>query len=676
MAGLSSPGIGSGLDINGLITKLMDVEKLPLKKLDTKEANHQAKLTAYGTLKGALSSLQTAVRGLATPTKFNTTKATAADAAVLSATTTSIAKPGSYGVEVTQLAESHKISAPPSAGAGFADPATAIGTGTLTMEFGTYDSGGNTFTLNANKAAKTITIDSTNNSLSGIRDAVNAANAGVAASIINDGSGYRLVLSSTTSGAENSLRITVNEGTGGTNTDTAGLSQLAYNPTAAAGSGKNMEQTVAAKSAILKIDGITITKPTNNIGDAISGLTLNLLKTNAGSPTQLTVARETTGVKTAVEDFVKSYNELAATMKDLGGYNFETQKGGLLLGDTALRSVQAQMRAIVSQQLPYADGGLSSTSDLGISFQKDGTLLLNSSKLDAVLADSTKNVGSLFATLGVTSDSLVSYAGSSASTRAGRYGINLTQAATRGTATGASALGATTVITAGVNDTLTLKLDGTTTTITLTPGSYSTSGLVAELQTRINSDSTYLGQGSKVTVALDGSSRLVLNSSRYGSTSNVEVTGGTATSGLFGASTSSVTGVDVAGEIGGVAASGAGQLLTGSGDASGLQLLIDGSGTGARGTVGFSFGIAYQLDKALDQMLGSTGSIATRTGGIDSSIKDIADQRSTLNLRLESIEKRYRAQFNALDGLIASMQQTSSYLTQQLANLPGTSSSN
>lgn len=671
MASISSLGIGSGLDLNSLIGKLMEAEKAPLKALDKKEIDFQAKLTAYGTLKGAFSSFQTAARGLSSPGKFNTAKASTADATVLSANASSIAKPGSYAIEVSKLAQSHKL-----ASAHFAEPSSSIGTGTLTIDFGTYDSDTDNFSVNAEKTSKSITIDNSNNSLAGVRDTINAAGAGVTASIVNDGEGYRLVLSSNDSGAANSLRVMVDEGDSGHpeySTDTSGLSQLAYDPTASAGSGKNLGQTQPAQNAELTIDGIEISKPSNLIGDAITGVTLNLLKANVGSPTTLTVERDPAGVKTAVEDFVKAYNELAATMKDLGGYDFKTQKGGLLLGDTALRNMQNQARNILTQRLEYADGGVQSLSDIGVSFQRDGTLSLNSGKLDTVLADPTKNVAALFATMGVPSDSLTTYAGSTANTQPGRYGLNITQIATRGTATGSSALGVSTVVAEGTNDTLTLRLNNVSATIKLNAGSYTRDELVAELQSKINSDNSYKALGHKVSVA-HTAGVLALTSTVYGASSSVVVTGGNAATALFGTSASSVTGVDVAGEIGGVAATGRGQMLTGGGDASGLQLLIDGGSVGARGTVGFSQGLAWQLDQTVTTLLGEDGTLTSRTEGIDRSIEDIESRRAVLSRRLESIEARYRKQFSGLDQLVASMQQTSQYLTQQLANLPGSSS--
>lgn len=666
MAGLSSPGIGSGLDVSGLVSKLMEVEKQPLANLDKKEVAYQAKLTAFGTLKGALSALQNSVRNLNSPSKFGTMKATVGDTTIATATTSSIAKAGTYSLEVTTLAQAQKLSS-----AAIADPTASVGTGTLTIDFGTYVNGApGTFTPNASKTAKTITIDSTNSSLNGIRDAVNAANAGVTANIVNDGSGYRLVFSGNDAGVDNSIRIAVNEGgLPADNVDTTGLSKLAFDPTLDVGAGENLEVKVAAQSASFKLDGIVITKSTNTVTDAIQGVTLNLVKTNAGSTTTLTVARDTADVKASVESFVKSYNDLAKVFKELGGYDAATKKGGVLLGDSSLRTIQDQLRKTIGQTLgTQGSAGLNSLSDLGISFQRDGTLAINSSKFSSVLADSTKNVGMLFATLGSASDSLVRYVGSSTATQTGTHSVDISTVPARGYAQGTQAAGVAGVITIdSSNRTLMLTVDTYAASVTLNEGTYSYDSIVAELQARINSDTGLSANGKKVTVS-HNSGTLSITSDTYGSASTVAVTGGTSIAHLFG-STAATAGADVAGTIGGVPGTGSGQTLTGDGIASGLKIDVDGGVTGARGTVSFSRGIAYKLDTLLQDMLDSDGTVTSRTDGIARSVKDIARQRTVLQTRLVQTEKRYRDQFNALDSLVASMQQTSSYLQQQLASI-------
>lgn len=657
---LSSPGIGSNLDVNSIVSQLMALERRPITALDKREAGFQAQLTAYGSLKGALSSFQNALKALATPARFTGNRTSVADTTILTASAGSGAAAGNYGIQVTALAQAHKLKT----GTAIASTSETLGSGTLTVQFGTYSGG--TFTANADKAAATITIAAGQNSLAGVRDAINAANAGVTAGIVNDGSGNLLTIASKDGGVANALRITVADDDGN-HTDNAGLSQLAYD--AATGGTSNMAQTQAAQNATVIIDGITVSKPTNTITDAIEGVTLNLLKTNVGSSTALIVSRDTAGVRSAVESFVKSFNEAAKAMKDLSAYNAATKQGAVLQGDSTLRTIQSQMRAVLNNALTTAGGGLTTLSDIGVAFQKDGTLALDAAKLQKALDDPNKDVSTLFAAVGKPTDSLVSYAGSGTDTKAGSYALNVTQLATQGKAVGAVTLGGATVIGAGSNDTLSVVIDGTAATVTLGAGSYTPAQLAAEIQSRLNGNGTLSAAGIAVTVGQAGGI-LTISSRKYGSASSATVSGGSAQADLFGATTDTA-GVDVAGTIGGQAATGSGQALTGSGEAAGLKLTVAGGATGDRGTVNFSLGYAHQLDGLIQRLLDSDGPLAGRTGGINRSIRDIAGQREVIERRLDMIEKRYRAQFTALDTMISSMTKTSNFLTQQLASLPG-----
>jgi flagellar hook-associated protein 2 len=229
--GITAPGIGSNLDVNTIVSQLMAVEQRPLTVLNQKESGYQTKLSAYGTLKGALSAFQSAMQGLSDPGRFQAIKATVADDSILTASSNGNGKAmaGTYSIEVQQLAQQQKIRS-----SGFDSTSTVVGSGTLTIQYGTYDSNQNTFTLNSGKAAETITIDPSNNTLSGMRDAINSANVGVSATIINDGTSNRLVLTTKDSGAANSIKISVSDDDN-TNLDTSGLSQLSFDPTAGAG---------------------------------------------------------------------------------------------------------------------------------------------------------------------------------------------------------------------------------------------------------------------------------------------------------------------------------------------------------------------------------------------------------------------------------------------------------
>lgn len=670
---ISVSGIGSNLDIDSIVSQLVQVEAQPLTALARREASFQAKLSAYGTINSALSSFQSALQNLTDTTKILSLKATSSDTTVASVTASTNASAGTYALDITQVAASQRLVA-----AGQSSTSAAIGGGastTLTFDFGTISGGtltaynaqagtggtysGATFTSNGN-GTKTVTIDSTNNSLLGIRDAINKADIGVTASIVNDGgnSPYRLVLSSDNAGDENSLKISVSG-------DAAISSLLSHDPAAA----QSLQETVAGQDTELTLNGVFIRSAGTTLSDVIDGVAVTALKVGA---TNITVARDTSSATNLVNAFVKAYNDFNTTVKNLTAFDAETKTAAVLQGDSAVRSIQTQIRGLLGQALPNSD--FSNLSQIGLTFALDGSLTLDSSKLQSALQSNAEGVAAVFAATGRATDSLVSHMSSTAKTQPGSYALNITQLATQGALTGSASANLT--ITSGVNDTLSFTVDGTTSTITLTAQTYaSAAALAKEVQSKINGNTDFSGSDIAVDVTESGGV-LTVTSQRYGSASNVSVTGNGA-DGLLGAGRVASVGLDVAGTIGGVAAVGSGQTLTaasGTG-AEGLKVLISGGSTGNRGSVTFTQGYADRLDKLLDQMLGSNGILSSRTDGINQSIESIEDRREVLNRRLVDIEARLRKQFTALDVLISGLSQTSTFLEQQLANLPSTSSS-
>jgi len=388
---LSSPGIGSGLDVNSLVAQLMAIERRPLTRLDQQEATFQAQISAYGSVKGALSSLQSAAAALVNPATMRALKTTVADSTLLTATVGASAVIGSYAMEATTLAQAHKLKS-----ASFSSPTTVVGSGAITIAFGAYaDSvnGTGIFTLNPDKAAKTVTLGSSQSTLAGIRDAINAAGVGVAATILNDGTGHRLVLSSQDTGLVNQLKITASDDDA-THSDNTGLSQLVYDGTVGLA---NLTKAQAAQNAALTIDGIAVSQASNTLTDAIQGVTLTVLKTNLGSPTRLTVVRDNAVAQSAVEGFVKAANDTLATVKTLSAYNATTKQAAILQADATVRAIQTALRRALTQPLTAASGGLTTLSDIGLSFQKDGTLTLERAKLQTVIADPTKDLATFFA---------------------------------------------------------------------------------------------------------------------------------------------------------------------------------------------------------------------------------------------------------------------------------------
>ena len=456
----SATSSSTNLDVNGIVSQLMKVERLPIDKLNTQEASYQAKLTSYGAVKGAVSSFETAVSDLNSLTKFQSLKATPSDATVLSATTTSIASAGTYSLEVTNLAQAQNLIAPRQTST--TNAIGGAGPTTVTFDFGTItgsnifnattgkygaalsgvsttaaspnitvDSTSNLavgnvisgtgipagativsitdathFVISANATAtgtpadvqagatftssgggtKTVTITSGNNTLEGIRDAINAANMGVTAAIINDGDAtapYRLVLSGSL-GASHSAKITVSG-------DAAISGLLAHDP---AGT-QNLAETVTAKNANLKVNGVAVSKDSNSVSDVIHGVTLNLLAVTT-TPVKLTVARDTSTISTSVASLVKAYNDMVAVFKTETSYDAAAKKGATLQGDFTVRNLQAQMRSILGSAVSGTSGALNTLSDVGVSFQKDGTLKLDQTKLDAAMKDNFADIATLF----------------------------------------------------------------------------------------------------------------------------------------------------------------------------------------------------------------------------------------------------------------------------------------
>ena len=388
MSGLSVPGIGSGLDINSLVERLMTVERQPLTALATKKGMIESKISALGQIRSSLDALKTAAQRMTTQDKLLTLKTTVADTSIATVSTSNSATPASFSLEVEQLASAQKLSSPE-----FASASSSLGNaaGSVTIEFGTYSAG--VYTLNPDRAAFTVNVEAAKMTPEGIRDAINQANKEVSASLVNSGTGVMLVLTNAKTGANQHMRLTVSD-PDGNNTDNAGLSQLAYNPAASVGNGKNMSERVAAQDARVKIDGISITSRTNTLDQSIAGLTISLLKTNDDSPTTMTTTRDDSQVKTAVNSFITAYNNLNKLVRDLTKYDATKREAAILNGESTVRNVLSQVRGLLSKQ--YGSTSLPTLSELGITTQSDGSIRLDATKFDSAFSSKRDAVVALF----------------------------------------------------------------------------------------------------------------------------------------------------------------------------------------------------------------------------------------------------------------------------------------
>lgn len=466
--GISSAGIGSGLDVNSIVTSLMNVEKKPLTAVAKQKTDYQSQVSAYGTLKSSLSTFQTAVSALSTASKFNAQTATSSNTSIFTATSNGSATIGDYSVTVNQLAKSQKLALP-----GFANTSDIVGTGTMTISFGTFTPEvlipptPSSFVANTSKADVTLTIDSSNNTLAGVRDAINSSNSSVSATIVNDGTSNRLVITSKDTGEVNSLKISVDDTGDGTDADTLGLSQLAYDPTATIGNGKNLSQMQEAKNALLEVDGIAVVKASNSISNVIDGITLNLLTTSGGNSVNLGVASNQDSVKASVSAFVDAYNKLDTTLRNLTKYDSTGVTSGALLGDSTARSVISQVKAVMTKAIT-SGGSLTTLSQIGVSFQRDGQLALNSTKLDSAMASNFSDIATLFTASAKATDPQISYTSSTSKTQAGIYPVIVSQLGTSlvnaiGTINGVSANGSGTNLVGATGDSsegLSIKISG------------------------------------------------------------------------------------------------------------------------------------------------------------------------------------------------------------------------
>jgi flagellar hook-associated protein 2 len=369
---ITATGIGSGIDIDTLVAGLVDAERQPIdRRLTDDETRANALLSAFGDISTTLTALNTSVKSLATPSSFQATSTTSSSSSLVSATSDETAVPGSYVVSVTDIAKAQTLSSKT-----YAATTDVVGTGTLSITVGSG-------------TPVSITVDSTNNTLSGIRDAINAASVGATASIVKDGSAYRLLVTSDT-GASNALSLSVSgDGDGTDSGDDSGLSALNYY------SGENqMTQRQAAQDASFTVNGLPLTSATNTITDIVDGIDLTISQATT-TPVTITVTKNTDAVVAEVESFVALYNSFYSSAKALTKYDASTSQAGVLQGDFTAKAILTQMRQSLTSAVTTST--YSTLSELGIGINAEGLLELNKDTfLTAWNADS-EQVSAFFA---------------------------------------------------------------------------------------------------------------------------------------------------------------------------------------------------------------------------------------------------------------------------------------
>ena len=646
------------LDVATIVDNLIYVDRAPARNMESQVSALQSKVSAYQSLNTKLSALSDSVNSLlygdseaplAIPytfmerysdSVFSRCAVTSSDDDAISATSSGAPAAGTYSITVSSLAQAISM-----ASSNFADTiSAAIGIGTLTITTGT-------------NSPVTVTINSSNNTLSGVRDAINSAGAGVTATIINDGSSapYRLLITANDTGTANSFSVA---------------------DSLSGGQALGITQIQAATDAQFVINGASITKSSNSISDVIDGVTINLKQLTA-NPVTLKVEKDVDSVVDALNKFVSAYNAVNTFIGGQFTYNSTTGKGGVLSGDSTLRRIQSTLQNQITQSISNRFTSYGVIGQVGLQFNRDGSLTLNESKLREALTDNFTGVAALFLGDGTPfggttlSDSRVAYNGRTSATQAGTYSIQIDSLAQK-----ASAVGTQTVVNLLDNETLTIT-DGTRSAILALLQNDSLPTVLSKINSALSA------QNMAVTAMDDGTGKIKISTNNYGSSQTVTVVsdkdGGPGTTG-FGTSPTVASGLDISGTINGHAATGNGLTLTGAAGQpeEGLMLSISQTTTGSYGTITVASAsqgvegasILINLYSVLDGITDPlSGPIHNATDGLNKNINYLNDAISDFDARLEREQEMLTAQFNQADEALRLLSVTQSSLSSQINSL-------
>ncbi len=363
MATISSPGIGSGLDIKSIVSQLVALEKRPLEKLQLQAATVQTKISAFGQIKSLVSALSDAAGKLTSLTGWNGVSATSSDSASVTVSAIGGTQPTSFDIEVQGLARAQSTYS-----AALLPVGGAVGAGTLRLEIGQW--AGAVFTPGSGTPVD-ITVEATD-TVSDIASKINGANAGVTATVLTDASGERLLLRGKNTGAEAGFQLSVTGDADGNPADALGLSRLVVGATT------NQDAT----NATATINGIPVSSATNKFENSVSGVTFTAVKETT-APVTLTIAKDTAAVQQNIEAFVKAYNEINSLLNEATKYDSATKTGGLLQGDSTALTLQNALRSAV--QSVTTGSAFARLSDVGIAVQRGGNLEVDSGKLSKAM---------------------------------------------------------------------------------------------------------------------------------------------------------------------------------------------------------------------------------------------------------------------------------------------------
>ena len=404
-------GINSNLDTQDIINKMVSLEARSMDLVEAKKQIEQQKLASFQELKNRLQTFKGVVTTLNTQSRFIVNKSVFSNNSfsdsnkVVDITTTSSASSGTYSLIVNNLATESKLIT-----SGYAGTTTSIASGTVTIVIGS-------------SASATVTIDSTNNTLDGLRLAVNNLGLDVKASFLNDGDAtnpYRLLISGTQTGSSGTVTMSH------TTTQT---------PFSAGSSAISFETTQTARDASLLLDGVSITKSSNTVTDVISGAALKLQSAGSGT---ISLSTDTEAITTKVSDFVDEYNDLSLFLREQLALDSETEETGVLFGNFAVQNLQQILRSSISSKVTGISGDYTYLSQIGITTQSDGTIILDTDDFSDALVGDIENVSQLFSSNGSVTNSSVAYVGFTSDTEPGYYDIQVSNGAPQLSNSGAS----------------------------------------------------------------------------------------------------------------------------------------------------------------------------------------------------------------------------------------------
>ncbi|WFL66027.1 flagellar filament capping protein FliD [Pantoea sp. X85] len=418
MASISTLGVGSGLDLSTILDNLTTAEKASLKPITTQQSAYTAKLSAYGTLSSALTAFQTANTALNSADLFSATTATSTSSTAFSATTSTGAIAGKYNISVTQLAQAQTLT-------------SGIQTSNTTA-LGSSDASRTLSIKLADGTSKDITLTSDQTSLTGMRDAINGAGAGVSASIIKVADGeYRLSLTASKTGEANAVSsVTV------TGDDT--LQGIVGFDATKSDADNPLDLSVKAQDAELTVNNVAITSSTNTISDALEGITLNLSDVTSGNQS-LTITQDSSKASTAISNFVDAYNNLLDQFNALTKYtavdtgsDTQDSSNGALLGDSTLRSIQTQIKSLLTNNT--SSSAYKTLAQIGVtSDPTTGELTLDADKLKTELTKDPTGIKEMIVgdgkTTGITTKlatNLTSWLSSTGSIQSAKDGVSKT----------------------------------------------------------------------------------------------------------------------------------------------------------------------------------------------------------------------------------------------------------